>query len=232
MRSFRSSLLQLISYMAKPPGCAGSLVLIEPGVSKHRLLDEWEKARHALKDALAARLNILISRRGELKAVVGEVDEAVEAAIDQQLQRGMVDQAGAPLGQPDYTFEILKVLLVRRLHQEKPISTKELIAIVGCSYPTAAKALERLAPHISRHTKKSILLDRFPRRLWSEMLVRGDRLRSTRRFIDRSGQPRSFASLGRRPRRPIGVADTDPPVVALGGMGYSARCQGARRREG
>jgi hypothetical protein len=107
--------------------------------------------------------------------------------------RQLVD--GAPLPRPDYPFVVLQILLRRWLLHQGPMTTKELTETAGCSYPTAARALAGLRNSIHRHASRQIGLERFPDQEWGRMVALADRARSTRRFVDSSGQPQAPARL-------------------------------------
>jgi hypothetical protein len=66
------------------------------------------------------------------------------------------------------------------------------------SYPTVAKALDRLRPWLTRHSDRRVELSQFPKDEWARLLAVADDVRGTLRFADRSGHPRSVESLQRR----------------------------------
>jgi hypothetical protein len=92
------------------------------------------------------------------------------------------------------------------------MTTEWLMKTVGCSYPTVAIALRRLESSLIRHSDRRVELRYFPRDEWSRLLAVSDQVRSTTRFTDRSGQPRSPHDLFVRLKR-LGRSD-----IAVGGV--------------
>ena len=69
------------------------------------------------------------------------------------------------------------------------------MSMAGYSYPTVAKALERPESVVQRGSDRSVELSRFPREEWSRLVAGAAESRSTVRFVDASGQPRSAEAL-------------------------------------
>jgi hypothetical protein len=78
------------------------------------------------------------------------------------------------------------------------MTTASLQTKIGCAYPTVAKTLEKLAPFLSRSSDRRVALKIFPKAAWAALIARGDEVRQTRRYIDRSGELRTPDSLVRR----------------------------------
>jgi len=79
--------------------------------------------------------------------------------------------------------------------------TNELMASVGCSYPTAASALEEFKEDVARGSDRRIELSRWPRLPWLRYIGAQEKARDTERYIDRSGSPRAATDLIRRLQR-------------------------------
>ena len=88
----------------------------------------------------------------------------------------------------------------------------ELMATVGCSYPTVAAALAEFREDILRHRDRRVELRRWPRLGWLRYVSVQERARATERYVDRSGSPRSAADLLRRLER------LERPDIAVGGV--------------
>jgi hypothetical protein len=65
---------------------------------------------------------------------------------------------------------------------------------------------------ITRRPDRRLELREFPRQEWSRLLMISDEARSTMRFADRAGQPRSTSSLAER------LQELRPRGVAIGGV--------------
>ncbi len=76
------------------------------------------------------------------------------------------------------------------------------MAQVGCSAPTVIAALRELDARgeIERTKSRSVELRRLPRQTLDELVLRADRLRRTRWFVDRSGRANPEALLRRLTR--------------------------------
>lgn len=107
---------------------------------------------------------------------------------------------------------MLHVLLDRWLRSEGPVHANELMATVGCSYPTVAAALAEFRDDVVRHRDRRVELSRWPRLGWLRYVSAQARTRATERYVDRSGSPRSAADLLRRLAR-LGRRD-----IAVGGV--------------
>ncbi|MFA6313943.1 MAG: hypothetical protein WC681_20895 [Sterolibacterium sp.] len=92
------------------------------------------------------------------------------------------------------------------------MTTDWLMKTVGCSYPTAARALEKMGHAIVRRTDRRAVLRGFPGEEWARLVSLSDEIRSTARFVDRSGQTRSPQSLLRR------LAQLGRDDIAVGGI--------------
>ena len=87
-----------------------------------------------------------------------------------------------------------------------------LARTAGCSYPTVARALRPLGSLLERSSDRRVALRWFPKDEFARLLANADRARSTVRFLDQSGQPRSAESQLRR------LEKLNPPGLAIGGV--------------
>jgi hypothetical protein len=82
----------------------------------------------------------------------------------------------------------------------------------GFTYPTISAALERLEPHLRRHSDRRVELESFPRDAWLKLIAQSEKVRSTHAYADRSGRPRSQETLLNRLR------EQECNDVAIGGV--------------
>jgi hypothetical protein len=130
----------------------------------------------------------------------------------EEVVRQETSHAGRRMPRPDYFSEILKVLIHDWFLRKESTTSGRLQEIVGCTYPTVAKVLDKLSPYLRRNSDRSIALAGFPRAAWSALLAREEDVRHTTRFIDRSGQQRTPENLARRLAK-LGRSD-----LAIGGV--------------
>ena len=190
VRTLRSDLYALAEAISGDPNLGARLVLEEPKISEDRVEAERRIAAQVFHPDLIDRIQI----------VYGGTEPPSDPSETIHLQR------------PRYDFEITKLLLRQHLLRLGPVTTWWITETVGCSYPTAAKALNRLSPHIHRKSDRRVELSRFPREAWDELLITARSARSTVFFVDRSGQPRSpnelLKRLGEHHRTRIAVGGT------------------------
>jgi hypothetical protein len=112
----------------------------------------------------------------------------------------------------DYGFVILKLLIHRWLTSGNAVTADWLAKTGGCSYPAVARALRPLGGLVERTSDRRILLRWFPKDEFARLVAVSDRARSTVRFADPSGQPRSIKAHIRR------LEKLAPPGLAIGGV--------------
>ena len=169
VRTLRSDLYALAEVIAEDSALKGQLVLENPKISEERIEEERKIAELVFRPDLIERLQIVLDVSDPVPEPAGVVH----------------------LKRADSWFEITKLLLRQYLLGKGPVHTSWIMKNVGCTYPTAAKALNRLEPVLARHSDRRVELSRFPRDAWDELLVRARSARSTFWYVDRSGQPRS-----------------------------------------
>jgi hypothetical protein len=211
VRNLRAALMDLAYALQTRPHHRGLLVLIETSITADRLHKEWDLAGQTLRPEIIARLGILILEAGQFSGFPELPPKSFLSQLEHVVHRE-TNKAGTRLPRPDYDSEILKILIHYWLLKEKPLSNGRLQKASGCTYPTVAKSLEKLAPYLHRNSDRSFVLETFPRQAWSALLTQGDKLRHTVSFTDRSGRPRQADDLGRRVGK-LGRSD-----VALGGV--------------
>lgn len=176
VRTLRSDLYALAEAIAGNPALRGHLILIDPKISGERIEKEKKIAQKLFSPDLINRIQI-------------------EYGTPYEIQE---DRNTIHLKRADSWFEITKLLMRQYLLKLGPVTTQWITETVGCTYPTAAKALDRLESYISRGSDRRVELSRFPRDVWDELLITARSARSTVWFVDRSGQPRSPDALLKR----------------------------------
>ena len=206
---FRSLLMELV-YRSIKSGQRGILVLLEPAVSKASLDREWALARDALRSRIIRRLSMVSVTETDIVGWPSYPDPETIAMVNEVISR---DDAGDVhmLPRPDSWSVVLRVLIERWFLGNRPITARDLGTITGFSYPTLARALERLANVLDRGTDRSIRLARFPEEQWLALVVNASRIRSTRWYQDVSGSNAGVEWFVDR------LASLKHPDVAVGG---------------
>jgi hypothetical protein len=212
VRTLRASLMDLASSLVGDPNRRALLVLADPNISERRLESEWALATRTFRQEIASRMALALSVAGEIRGYPRDPDPAILERL-KAVVRHESFQTTKALPRPDYPSEIFKVLVYRWLLNMGPVTTTRLCASVGCSYPTAGKALEKLEPLLRRQSNRSFeLIEAFPKERWAALISRGDDVRRTIRFVDRSGQPRSPEAIAKR------LSKLDRQDIAIGGV--------------
>ena len=208
-RNVRASLLGLAYLQAIDPTSRSLLVLPESRISSARLNAEADLIKRTLRPDVADRLALVVLNDGVPIGLPHDLDREpfhswLGEVVNRESNRGTKSRQSFE--------EILKVLIRQRWLVNEPVTTDWITKVVGCSYPTAASALQRISYVAIRHTNRMSRLRMFPREEWFRLVSIADQVRGTRRFVDRSGQPRSPQSLLRR------VATLGRNDLAIGGI--------------
>lgn len=197
LRLVRDALLQL-AYVVHEQNCSSAiLLLIEPNISYNRLYKEWEKAERVFRSEIFSHLSITVFQNGQLSGIPNDPDAELTEALIEVYEEEIANKKN-PLPRPDYKAEIHKILIYRWLMNKNSITSDGLAQIAGCSYRTIANTLEELGNALYRHTDRRVELKYFPKEAWEWLLVHLNKSRLTKRYSDRSGQPRSVESLLKR----------------------------------
>ena len=211
VRGVRDSLLQLAYALAEQPDKRAFLLLINPRITESRLRDEWDKTQMTFRPDIVGRLSVVIFREDHFIGIPEDPDSKYINWLEQACKKEL-SRVGTPLPAPDFSAEILKILVYQWLMKRGSMTSVWLSETAGCNYRTVAKALKGLGRSILWHSDKSVELRYFPKDAWGRMLAMLDKSRSTMRYADRSGQPRSIESLLRRLKR------MKMPEIAVGGV--------------
>lgn len=208
-RNVRASLLGLAYLLAIDPDSRALLVLAESRISPNRLHAETDFIKQTLKPGIADRLVLAVLSDGVPIGLPPDLDgEPFHSWLGEVVNR---ESNRGTKSRQSYE-EILKVMIRQRWLVDEPVTTDWITKAVGCSYPTAAAALQRLGYVVIRHTNRMSKLRMFPREEWSRLVSIADEVRGTKRFVDQSGQPRSPQSLLRR------LATLGHNDLAIGGI--------------
>ena len=209
IRNVRASLLGLAYLLAIDPHSRALLVLPESRISSSRIHAESQFIRQTITPGVADRLALVVLNDGVPIGLPHDLDgEPFHSWLGEVVNR---ESNRGTKSRQSYE-EILKVMIRQRWLVDEPVTTDWITKVVGCSYPTAATALQRMGYVAIRHTNRMSKLRIFPREEWSRLVSIADEVRGTKRFVDRSGQPRSPQSLIRR------VAALGRSDLAIGGI--------------
>lgn len=207
-RNLRAALLQLAYYLADADE-KGLIVLVNPRITEAALQKEWEMVKQTLHPNIVNRLSLSVRRGSGLHEIAGTVEPSLANKLVQYVDQQAREQ---PYRAPRSSHAILLVLLNEWFTRKGPMTTQWLMHAVGCSYPTAARAVRRLDPVIKRFSDRRIQLWGFPSEEWQRALTNRDVSHPTLHYADRSGQPRNIASLLRR------ASKLDREDIAVGGV--------------
>ena len=208
-RNVRASLLGLAYLLAIEPDSRALLVLPESRISVTRLHAEADLIRQALRPDVPGRLDLVLMNDGVPVGLPPDLDgEPFHSWLGDLVNR---ESNRGTQSRQSYE-EILKVMIRQRWMVDEPVTTDWITKVVGCSYPTAASAIKRMGHVAIRHSNRMHKLRLFPREEWARLVSIADEVRGTKRYVDRSGQPRSAQSLMRR------VAALGRSDLAVGGI--------------
>lgn len=212
--ALRAAVLQLALTLSARPHARGYLILIEPAITAVRIQQEWGGIAPILRPDLAGRLTICTTHDTH---TFTSIPHDPPAAVLTWL-RDLVAQTSSrpPTTRPDFDFIILKLLLHQYLTTRQPLTTLDLTRMAGCSYPTARRALDAIAPLLIRRKDRAVALRDVQPRDIQRLLTHSDHARATMRFADRSGQPRPPESHLRRLEKL--AAQNSLTGLAIGGV--------------
>lgn len=211
IRTLRAELLALVAAADREPHAVQLLCLRTPRMTDQRIEEEWGLMQRSLRPELARRLAVRVLHADGRARSFGIVPDSMVVQLSSE-SAPVERRSGTRLPRPDYSFIVLKLLVYGWLTQLGPLTTLWIGETAGCSYPTVASALRRLGRVVRRHSDRRVELLDLPREEWARLLLTADEARSTLRYADRSGRPRSAASLADRLRA------LRPENVAVGGV--------------
>jgi len=207
-RNVRASLLGLAYLLSREPDSRALLVLPDSRITEDRLRAEVRLAEQTLRPEVMGRLSLVLGKDHGYFGIPDDLDKDFQLRLDGLIKKESPD--GAKPRQ--FYYGVVAVMVHEWLLGHGPVTTDWLMKTVGCSYPTAARALQRLAHQLVRYSDRRAALRRFPREEWARFVTVAGEVRTTLRYADRSGQARSAHSLLRRLEK-LGRSD-----VAVGGV--------------
>ena len=209
LRAVRTSLMQVAYSVSESPEFEGVLVLVNSPITVERLREEWEQLSGVLRKIILNRLTICLHANGRFIGIprdpTAEMQQKLAAVIE-------AEPGNARAARTDYAFIILKLLIGCWLKSGKPVTSEWLARTAGCSYPSVARALRPLGSLLERQSDRRVALRWFPREEFVRMLAGSARARSTARFADQSGPPRSLEAHIHR------LEKLKPAGLAIGGV--------------
>jgi len=191
VRTLRTSLMQVAYTVSEEPALHGYVVLADSSIAMERVREEWQRASSVLRPEVLQRLTICMASEHGMLGIPSEPDSKTQEMLASVIesQRG---KAGGK--RTDYSFIILKLLIHQWFTSGEPVTAEWLARTAGCHYPAVARALRPLGSLVERTSDRRVLLRWFPEDEFDRMIAISDSARSTVRFADHSGQPRSIES--------------------------------------
>ena len=188
LRTLRTSLMQVAYPLGEDPAARGFVVLADSPITAERLREEWSRAAAILRRGVLGRLSICLFANGRFTGIPHDPDAATQRTLAKVVAAERAKTGGS---RTDYAFVVTKILLHHWLAGGEPVTTEWLARTAGCSYPSVARVLVSLGSLIERTSDRRVRLRWFRREAFARLLAWADRARSTVRFANRSGQPRS-----------------------------------------
>lgn len=211
--ALRASFMQLAVFLAEHQQTRGFILLEDPVISDDRLREEWAGYTGAVLPGVAERLSLVKHAGREYTGWPQRPDSDLLEHVRRALAPGSRAH-GFTLPRADCPSMVLIVLLEHLLSgtDDGPLTVKTVGQRAGCSYPSVAAALDQLEPVLRRTPQRGVALRSFPVRQWRALVLDSRKVRSSRYYQDRSGQPRRPAELMQR------LAAMQLQHVAVGGV--------------
>ena len=209
LRTIRTSLIQVAYPLSENPSFQGYVVLADSPITMERLREEWQRLSTILQHEVLHRLTICLQGEGRILGIPRDPDDETQRMLAGVVE---VERGKMSTTRTDYSFVIVKLLLQRWITSGEPVTSEWLARTAGCAYPAVARALRPLGSLLERRSDRRVILRWFPKEEFARLLAISDRARSTVRFADQSGQPRSAESLIRR------LEKLNQPGIAIGGV--------------
>jgi DNA-binding MarR family transcriptional regulator len=217
-RDLNAALFRLASYAASNAGVQRAVLVARlPKLSASRAHDEWRRLTAMLRPSIMKKLALVaLASDEDVILPAGDPELARLATAAREAARGTESRAAHHAWAPwsSRNYEVWKVLLGAWLRSEAPVAIQELARRSGASHPTISAVLSRLEStgELERTRSRAARLTGLPRASLAEILLLGDRLRSTVHYHDGSGRPPDAKRLLDR------ITKKAPPDVAVGGV--------------
>lgn len=227
VRELTALLFETSVLASEPASACAVLVLGDPIVRDARISEVWQQYMDMLRPNRRDRMALLCYRASVPTLIRGSYLEEHDTIVTQILPPAQQFVDAHKPRSTEAFFDILRVLMIRWIRREGPITSKDLGAATGYSYPTIANTLSRLDKYVHRRKDRSVELKRLPRDPWVEFVVRSERTRVRHEFTEHSGQRRSpemmierLQTTGRQDVAISGIHGArhyDPSIDILGG---------------
>lgn len=191
VRDLHAALLQLALVVDEQPNIERAYLIAQfPKMSTHRIRREWDRVQRVLSSLVARKLALIAIAGDEIALLPDDSETRRLAGLAQNALKQPDKATHQPTTASGKFFEVWKALFRSWLANEGAMQISELADRAGCSYPTVAKAIERMRDRreIERDTSRSVKLRAFPRETLREMLVLADTLRRPTLFFDATGR--------------------------------------------
>jgi hypothetical protein len=211
VRDLHAALLQLALAVTEHPSIERAFLIAQfPKMRRKRVGDEWTRVQQVLSSSAAKKLALIAIVGSEVSVLPDDAETRELAILAQNALRNPDEMPNQPAIASVKFFEVWKILLRRWLDNQGPLRIGELSKQAGCSYPTTARAIERMRGRreIEQDTSRSVRLRSFPRQTLRELLILSESLRRPAYFVDATGRAASPHQVLRRldAKRPHRVA--------------------------
>jgi hypothetical protein len=213
LRRLRATFMELARVCASTSqDRRGILILDEPQISEETLYREWDYLRIITRPEIFDRMSLVLRREEHPIKLYPDLTQAEQDSIEAVAEHKRLLSLRPARRPSEAFFDVLRVLLIHWIRKTGPLTSKQLCAESGFTYPTIATALEKLESHLTRHSDRRVELHSFPKDAWFKLVAQSEKVRASQGYADRSGRPRSPEALLDRLRGIHG------PDIGVGGV--------------
>lgn len=189
-RDLHAALLRLSYMLVKHPDMRGLLIIVDSRLTGERLNQEMGKMERVIRGDIINRMEVVRYTGKSFECFpVGLAENTVDRLLD------LIREEKLTVKTKDSFYSLLQVLIVLWLRGAMPVTRTHLMEIAGMSYPTVAKALDRLSPYLSSTSDRSVDFEYFPRDEWKRLVAVSTKVRSTKRYAAPQGMSRPVEQL-------------------------------------
>lgn len=171
LRMLHAAILGLAQLVHSNPERRAILIIDETRISARRLEAEWGSYQGLFCPPVLERLSIAVFEEGTLSRTHGELNSEAQSLVEAVQSKLSSEHPVQKRRSPDSFLDVFRVILLHWFRRAGPLQLKELGRLTGFSYPTVAIALEKMEPHLLRHSDRSVELREFPREIWRKLLA-------------------------------------------------------------
>lgn len=209
-RDVREGLLEIAEAMHERVARDGHLVLPGVRITAGRLREEWARIDRLLRPEIASHVSICHETAEGYRGIPNPLEPSLQAMLSRVVTKPIATLEPPTRG--DAAFVVLKVLVHHWLSTSEPITTQQLARTAGYSYLTIAKVLNDLGSWVDRTSDRRVRLRWASSPIIDRLISNSTRARSSARFADSTGNPRSVEAHVAR------LEKLAPASVALGGV--------------